>query len=191
MRKLITFGLIALVSMPVQADIYEQIGVCKKTEDSAKQLECFKALPDNAAVKSGAWSKEIDKSPIDDSRTVIITSEEITANSGKNVLLALRCKEAKPSVFVATKLFFGTPKSEGVPVIVRLDELKAEEQTWGATPDGDVLFNDSPQFIDKLLSHQKLTLRLQDYDKTKHDVIVDLTDLPNQMTEFKESCKTS
>lgn len=188
--RFIAMCLLTLVSAASNADIYEQIGVCKKLEDSAKKLECFAALPEKSEEKSGTWTKEIDKSPIDDSKTVFINSEELTANSGKKVALALRCKEAKPEVLVATDMFFGLMRDNGIPTIARFDEEKAEEQNWGSNPEGSILFaKSSKNFIKAMLSHKKLTLRLQEFNGSKHDISIDLAGLSEQMTEFKEVCK--
>lgn len=53
MRKLIGLGLIAMVSLPVQADIYEQIKSCGSKESESAMLICFKGLP---IAKVSEWN---------------------------------------------------------------------------------------------------------------------------------------
>ena len=181
MRKLITFGLIALVSLPVGADIYEQIGACKKTEDAAKQLECFKALPDKEkadGISSNEfkWSYGLTPDKMSDTpyqfATIVSTSniELDFPYEGKHyATLALREHGGDKKIMIALQKAQFTCDIPSCDIDLRFDENSTQTRR-AKYPDGgntSTLFieEDYPSFIEKLSKAKTLKISVPIYQK--------------------------
>jgi hypothetical protein len=178
MRKfLLPVACCLLAVMPTQSksqsvlEIAAGIKFCKTLTDDPTRLKCYDGLftdkepPVSEKPKiEASWDITENKSPIDDSPQV---SGLLAADGGAG--LVLRCKEKKTeAIFSKQFSYFGS--SNGLKVLVRINDGKPIETEWSPSTTGQAVFAPAAvQFIRALPENGKLFIRATVYNGSNAD----------------------
>lgn len=176
-----------------------ELAVCSTEKDSVKRLACFDGLATKAGVDSakteaapskGKWDVQVNTSPVDDSKTVILRLDGENSVSQRYTTttptLILRCQEKHTEAYITFGFFLGSDSTE---VTHRLDKQKAEEREWGISTDHQAMFAPKPiDFIRKLLKAETLFLRVTPYGESPVSVSFNLTGLAESIKPLQDAC---
>ena len=202
MKTLIALACVAVFSFPLgvcAADLAADLAQCAKVTDSIKRLECFDGLVKKSTVKETqapsdtAWHVDRSKSKLDDSETVVLSTDALEAIPGplqvKKVrpALIIRCSEGETDLFVSWGMFIG---SRSVEVTERIDSEKAVTASWGLSTDGKATFKDGPvPYIKQLMGHKKLLLQVTPFNENPRLVEFNITGIDEAIKPVQEACR--
>lgn len=123
-----------------------------------------------AKAKPGVWTVETTTSPIDDTKTVVLSvaaDNEITGWPALKVRpsLILRCKESNVDVYVVTGM---AAAGEETPVTMRLDKREARRSSWLNSTSRDSIFypDGSASFVGDLAESETLLVELTPFNSS-------------------------
>lgn len=163
-------------------------------------------------VPTDRWQVREDRSPMDDSNTVMLSLDSGDVMQGPlgtvTPSLIVRCQEGKTSVYVVTGMaasieedIAGGP-SEFHKVRIRLDDGAVSYESWGESTDHKALFasvHDSSgdvaafsggaaEFAKKLAGISKLTFQFTPFDGSPQVARFDVRGLDNHLGKVAEAC---
>jgi type VI secretion system protein VasI len=148
-------------------------------------------------IPTGKWITTFNKSPFDDSQTVILSLNAnfpVTGwiNDTKVPLLVVQCREKKTDVYI--KVGMAQNVETGLynqsTVRVRFDSDEAEDVITDHSTDNESLFFHDPNaFINKMLQHEKLTFGFIPFNSSSVETSFDLHGLSEAIKPLQEVCK--
>ena len=150
-----------------------------------------RSSPPPPSAPKAAWDVTEERSPVDDSPTVILSlgSNKPTQNrfgSDTSNRLIIRCREHRTDVYIATDEFLG---SEGSRVITRIDDRASQSNTWSHSTDGKAVFAPNPiPLAQTLATSQMLFARISDFNGTAYDVEFKLVGLVGLLPKVAQAC---
>jgi len=144
---------------------------------------------------SGDWTKSVSRSPMDDSKAVVLTKraeQEIRGRFGAEMpRLVLRCSENKTEAYVNV----GTPVEHHgrdyhrSRVRVRFDAEPALAASYTMSTSRDALFAPKPiALIRQMLLHDQLVLEVTPSGSGSQTATFDLNGLGDHIGELQEAC---
>jgi uncharacterized membrane protein len=146
-------------------------------------------------AKGGNWQIARDRSPMDGSKTVILS---LTANAPVEIWLGektpklfIRCKESKTAVYVLTDTAsqpeYGSYDTYGVRV--RIDDRPARSQRWSESTDNTALFSPEPVALARQLSAaRRLRFEFTPFNASRAVAEFDLHGLSDVLSEVTTAC---
>jgi len=178
----------------------ENISECAVKKDDLSRLKCYDDFVKSLGIKNttptikvhSKWIVTKDKSPIDDSDTVVLTldsSEPIINNYQQLVTptIILRCSRNTTNAYVTWDMFLGT---DTIQVLSRIDKKRATTKTWYISTDYKATF--APKnisFIKSLFGHKKLVLQLTPYGSSTKTTSFDISGIEEQIKPLRKACK--
>lgn len=168
-------------------DLKKEIAKCASIENSIERLAAYDALSKSLGVAEpassntngpGKWQTQTDISPIDDSKTLIMT---LTANEELKVghksvtpTLILRYKEGIIELFISYgDVFIGT---DSTVVTTRVDKQEAITQPWGISTNHSAVFEKSSSKLTTTMNGAStLVVRLTPYGESPVTTSFDIT----------------
>lgn len=142
------------------------------------------------------WQVSIDTSPMDDSRTVILSlvaNESIRAwpSETHTPTLMIRCKEHETDLYVVNgaqpNVEYG--ETDAATVRLRLDSAAAYSQLWNKSTDGVALFARNPVILAKRLSAASmLTYQFTPFNSAPVTTTFTLDGLAGQLSQVATAC---
>lgn len=152
---------------------------------------------DNTPPLSKGWRVKVDTSPMDDSRTVVLSLDAnetfLSWPSEENrATLIIRCKEHQTELYVVTgtspNVEYGL--SDEATVRLRIDSSPASSQTWGKSTDGEALFARSAiSLARRLAGARRLTFQFTPYNSNPATSTFDLEGLAQELPKVAEACR--
>jgi hypothetical protein len=147
------------------------------------------------AAKGGNWQVTRERSPMDGSKTIILTlpaQEPITVWLGeKTPELVVRCRESKTDVYVVTDTAaqpeYGSYNTYSVRV--RIDDRPARSQRWSESTDNVALFSSDAVGLAKQLSAaRRLRFQFTPFNASPAVAEFDLQGLRDVLPEVAAAC---
>lgn len=154
--------------------------------------------PDQIAVQD-KWQAKEDRSPMDDSRTVILaldSDEAIEGPIGSNKpTLIVRCKEGNTQVYVATGMAASIEEDiDGGPTVnhkvrVRLDNGNPGLEYWYESTDHKALFTtDGVEYAKQLAAAHTFTFEFTPFDGSPQVARFDVWGLRDHLNKVADAC---
>src|SRR3569623_2973573 len=175
------------------------LAVCRAIGDGAKRLVCYDDLAakrgsapkSSATAGPGQWSVQETGSPVDDSKTVVVTLEAmspIKGTLGQAVVptMVLRCQQNHTEAYINFDVFLGT---EQIAVLTRYDSAPAATTTWTTSTDHKAAFMPSPvAAIHSMKASSKLLVQLTPYSESPVMTTFDLTGADQATKGIRDTC---
>lgn len=158
------------------------------------------------ASPTDKWHVTVDKSPMDDSKSVALTldsEDEVQGPLGKvRPSLIVRCQEKKTDVYITTGMA-ANMEADGEHVVgIRLDDGAARHENWSESTDhaalfaSDVIWNgDEPtfhggriEFAKRLAGANQLTFQFTPFDGSPQTARFNLRGLDTHLHDVAEAC---
>jgi len=198
-QLLLVFIFIAISNTAFAVELKKEIAKCANVEGELARLVCYDKLADTVGVSKkkttnlkrvGNWLVEIDKNPIDDSKTVvgILSAQDGTSKWGKPVSLFLRCRSKETDVYINWGSYLG---NDNLVVLTRIGAEEATANIWTSSTDKTATFYQGEviEFIKKLSSSKKFVAQLTPYMESPITAIFDLTGIDKVTRYVKETCE--
>lgn len=196
---LIIWGLISTFSANAQEDnIQKRIAQCSTVESDLERLECYDNLSKDMGfvdvpeiIESegvGKWNVNVDRNPLDDSKTVVLVLEADEGKSrwGQPVGLVLRCKSNKTEVFIVWNDYLGSKAF----VTTRIGSEQAKKQEWSLSTNSKATFysGNDITFIRKLLAADKFVAQVTPYNESPITAVFDVRGLSEAIKPLQDAC---
>lgn len=149
------------------------------------------------APLTGKWIVRKERSPIDDSRRVILMRDAKGPASGglmrKHPTLVLRCNENETKLYISFGFRIGSYLDEGpAPITYRIGDFPAVDARWSPSTDRKALGLWSGQtsipFIRKLVDAERFVARAADSDGLRTTAVFDISGLKEAIKPLAEAC---
>ncbi len=180
-------------------ELNKEIAKCAAVDGELSRLTCYDKLANTIGVsmkkstnqkKTGNWMMEIQKNPIDDSKTVIGV---LTAKSGKSkwgnpISLILRCQSKQTEAYINWGSYLGDDSPE---VLVRIGDTEAVTERWGSSTDKTVTFYraDAIEFAKSLESSKKFVAQVTPYMESPITAVFELNGIDKVVKSIREICE--
>jgi type VI secretion system protein VasI len=180
------------------------IAKCAAEQDSVKRLECFDALAKRLEVADAKlttqvfskWRVNTRISPLDDSKTVVLSIRAESAISGwpgkvYTPILILRCQQRKTEAYVTTGM---SPNVElglhdQATVTLRFDKEKAFMTVTGKATDGQALFfRDGMTLILQMMKYETMLFQFVPYNSSAVLTTFDLRGIVDAVQPLRAQC---
>lgn len=153
-----------------------------------------------AQAPANKWHVTEDRSPMDDSKTVVLSLDSDDVIEGplgpSTPSLIVRCKEAKTQVYIHTGMAASVEEDlDGGPsdvhtVKIRLDQGDAVTEHWGESTAHEALFSsrDGIEFAKQLAEAQTLTFQFTPFDANPAIARFNLRGLDTHLRKVAEAC---
>lgn len=188
-----------LCSTAFATELNKEIAKCAAVDGELARLTCYDKLANTIGVskkkstnqkKAGNWIMEIQKNPIDDSKTVISI---LTAKSGKSkwgspISLILRCQSKQTEAYINWGSYLGDDSPE---VLIRIGDTEAVTERWGSSTDKTATFcsADAIAFVKSLESNKKFVAQVTPYMESPITAIFDLNGIDKVVKSIREICE--
>lgn len=156
---------------------------------------------ENQPVSTDKWRIKEDKSPMDDSKTVVLSLESEDMIQGplgaKRPSLVIRCQEGKTDTYVVTHMaasveedYDGAPRLDHT-VKIRFDDGNAIQEFWEESGSHDALFIGADgKELAKTLSHtQRFTFQFTPFNANPAVARFDLQGLDSHLGKVADACR--
>ena len=195
-------SVLALASVSAYAqdsNLESEFSECANKSEMADRLICYDNLAvDRGLLKSraqsksdkGNWRVEVETSPIDDSKTVVVSTpstEKIKARYGfVEPILFLRCKEGELNMYIHWGTFIGT---QDAYLTLRFGTEEAYDEAWSTSTSRKATFAPNPAAkIRGLERVEKFLARVTPYGENPVLASFDTTGLKEASAQLKEVC---
>lgn len=185
------------------ASMLEVLKKDKKFKDAQKRANEYskyiqeqeKALQEAKINAASKWEISTDSSPIDDTKTVILSLRANNALNGwlatHTPVLTIRCHERKTDVILEMGMpayvEYGYYNQHTVEM--RLDRGKAFKQKWSESTDNDSLFAPSPIPLAKKIANSKtMMIRVTPHNSSPQTIDFDTFGLEYKLGEVSKAC---
>jgi type VI secretion system protein VasI len=138
---------------------------------------------------TGKWITQIDKNPLDDTKTVtlILQADEGKSSMGDPIYLIIRCMSNKTELYIKWQDYLGL---DSVSVTTRIGNAKAETKMWNLSTDSKASFYPGSPilFIKNLMSADKLVAQTTPYGENPIIAIFDIRGLTEAIKLIQETC---
>jgi len=177
----------------------KEFAKCTFIKGELARLDCFDNLakeknidglqPQQVNIQDkGKWQVNIDKNPVDDSKTVSLV---LNADSGKSawnkkIFMVIRCKSNKTEMYINWRDYLGNKAS----VLTRIGDNKARTKTWGLSSDSKASFHPRGTigFLNTMMKSNKFLAQITPYSETPVTAIFNTTGLKNAIKPLRETC---
>lgn len=170
---------------------------CLDIHDNKARLACYDKQAGyeedpkpSPTLDNGNWRKIEEISPVDDSKTVILslsTDDKVRRGvMSASPLLLIRCQQNKTSLYIDWGTFITTGR---ISILTRIDKEKAQTSTWLMSTDNEASF--APQAINlikNLLGKETLTTQVTPYNDSTYTVKFNISGLENAIKPVREAC---
>jgi type VI secretion system protein VasI len=183
----------------------KKIDTCKSMTDSKQRLSCYDSLFERKVeVKSdennmGKWVVTEDVSPIDDSKTVMLTLDADTPiqvrYGEKTPYLVIRCKEKITEMYIGFDTFLG---SNTIYPTTRIDSEKAvSNMKWSIATNHSSMFYHSSNnktsvkitdFLKNLQTKNKYFVQVTPYSENPVNTTFTITGLDEAIKPLRAAC---
>ena len=198
----ILFSLSLMTQYPAQSQTIEEGKECGAVKDTAKRLLCydlvFKTTQSNVPIiGKGSWDVSIDKSKLDDSKSVFLFLDSIDLHtdrygSEKSLNIIIRCKENSTALYISFADQFMSDLNGGDIVTYRIDKQKAKKKTFSASNNSAFLglWNGgrSIPFIKELISGKELYVVATPHSSSAVSGAFKIEGLREAIKPLREAC---
>ena len=191
-----------LVAGSVQSETVEQqISKCTSLKSDVARLACYDGivvavrtaaapLPEikPEVTKNEKWETRITVSPIDNSRSIMLT---LVADKGKSswgtpVKLHIECNQQKTSLFIHWQDFLGNEAK----VATRLGNGTPREERWQLSDDSQTTFypGDTPVFLRQLMAMDTVVFQVTPYFEQSITAVFEMKGLGEAIKPVREAC---
>jgi hypothetical protein len=196
---LLVLPIIALCNTAFAIEFKSEIAKCASVEGELARLDCYDKLANTAGVnkkksvnqkKFGKWTLEVNKNPIDDSKTVIgiLAAKDGKSKWGRPISLILRCQSKQTDAYITWGSYLGDDSPE---VLVRIGDAEAVTERWGASTDKTATFyiSDVIGFVKSLEKNKKFVIQITPYMESPITAVFDLSGIDKVTKALKETCE--
>jgi len=158
------------------------------------------------ASPTDKWHVTEEKSPMDDSKTIVLTLDSDDMIQGPlgavRPSMIVRCKEKKTDVYIATHMAANVEADDEHTVGIRLDDGPAEHEDWSESTDHEALFasdmiwtDHEPtysggriEFAKRLAGASRLTFQFTPFDGSPQVAQFDVRGLDPHLHKVAEAC---
>lgn len=183
-----------------------EMKACAAKTNTVLRIACFDALASKfkLTVESNTTTKPVSKNwlvtdsknPIDDSRTVVVST---TANSGRSsygdkIALIARCQSNKTELYINWNDFLGDDSSsvysEYKYVTTRIGSGKAETNKWGISTDSKATFAPdwAGDWIKRIAKADELVVQTTPYNESPVTAVFDVSGLRDAAEPLAATC---
>lgn len=198
MKRITWITILLLASPATYAASNSGIYKCKKIESPLERLACYDRITStsgnedkgSAGNKHTNWSVSTSASPVDDSKTVTLTTradKPFTAMMGSaHPILLVRCKQNKTEMFISWDTYINI---QSTPVLTRLDKGKATTASWGVSTDNSATFAPRPiSLIKSMFGKNTLLAQVTPYGQSPASVSFDVRGLKDAIKPLRQAC---
>ncbi|AQS50748.1 hypothetical protein PAEH1_02780 [Paenalcaligenes hominis] len=203
--------LAASLSFSVSAQTPDDLIRCSVASDSTERLKCFDGLAskeqarrDEAAKKdlsapksTGDWRVQIDQSPIDDSKTVVLVSKTKDTIPGRfkevsSPSLVLRCLRNTTSAYINFDGHHMADIQGYGKITFRVDKNKAFSRNTDVSTDNKALGfwsgGTAIPFIKQLLGGETLLIQATPFSESPITFTIDISGIDEAVKPLRETC---
>lgn len=197
----LSFHIVSIVLIFVGPLVAQDVSHCVRIDDPDTRLNCF----DDAFVETEVqqplsqsdWSVRVDKSALDDSKTVVLTltsKDQFWNQYGqlKRGTLIIRCMENTTSLYTVWGDHFMSDNGNSGRVDYRVDAKKASRVSMRESTDNKALGlwsgGQSIPFIKKLLGAEQLYIRATPFSESAVEMAFNVTGLEKAIEPLREAC---
>jgi Type VI secretion system VasI, EvfG, VC_A0118 len=190
--------IIFLCNTAYAVELKKEIAKCATVEGELARLNCYDKLADTIGVskkkltnqkKTGKWVIDVEKNPIDDSKTIvaILDAKSGISNFGRPVSLLLRCQSKTTDAFINWGSYLGDDSPE---VLIRIGDAEATTERWNSSTDKTATFypGDAIEFVKKLEINKKFVAQITPYMESPITAVFDLNGIEKVTKTLKETC---
>lgn len=202
MKRLFIAVLLLLLSGSVmaQSDPSQGLLTCSAISDSEERLACYDSLADEAAppvaTSSGNWDVSVDTNPIDDSETVVLSTDSTEGSTvsrfGDDFNLILRCRSGELDAYINWSDYLG---SDTTQVTYRIGTSEAKTDTWYLSTDSmATFFSVNPPatraFIEDLAEadNGRLIAQVTPYNENPSTAVFNISGLSGLLEQLYQPC---
>lgn len=184
---------------------FESRDQCRDESGDGRRLACYDRFysptfagahvesdADDSGVNVGGWQTNIDTSPIDDSKNVVISVEGNDSfttqfGQGSTPSLVISCRERKTELYIDWGAYLGLDETT---MIHRIDKQKAVNRTWSISTDTNAVFyrGNVVSFIKNLSSGKTLFAEIIPYNANAVSTTFNLEGLSGALKPLQKSC---
>ena len=187
--------------LPANADVNADLKQCDSITARHTRDKCFYALQDRLSIAAPntnlKWKVSKRSSLDDDSSSITISLNADISIFGRPAVmntasLALRCKERRPAVYVATGM---SPQNykygpDGGVVTIRFDKGNATIQhVLESTDDKEIRLEKGAGLINKMIQHKSMVLTFSPFNSSPAMATFDLRGLAEAVKPLKDTCQ--
>lgn len=199
------------LSLSVNAQTPDDLIRCSVVSDSTERLKCFDGLAskeqakrDEAAKKdlspprsTGDWRVQIDQSPVDDSKTVVLISKTKDALPGRfgkesSPSLVLRCLRNTTSAYINFDGYHMADIQGYGKITFRVDKNKAFSRNTDVSTDNKALGfwsgGSAIPFIKQLLGGETLLVQATPFSESPLTFSIDISEIDEAVKPLRETC---
>jgi type VI secretion system protein VasI len=162
-------------------------------DDVVQVVEPIEPLPPAQPREDDGWTKRVDTSPIDDSRSIYLhlNAEEPVGPAYDRTYpsLHLRCVENSTAAYVSLGIYLGLYDARAE---YRIDGDEAKTETWQISDSGDAAGHffggGAIPFVKSLLDTEKLVVRLYPYSESPVTMTFRTAGLREHAADLAETC---
>ncbi len=200
-RTLAFLSFVFAVTLSIaQTEASQGLLQCSAIKATTERLACYDALADSAippvASNADHWNINVDTNPVDDTKTVVVTTEATDDSSnaqfGDEFVLILRCQSGEIDAYIKWFEFLG---SDTTQVTYRIGTQAAKTDTWYISTDNLSTFfsQNEPankKFIDDLVAadNGRLVAQVTPYSESSYVAIFNVAGLSKIVNQLYEPC---
>ena len=184
-----------------------EIKVCAAKSNTVTRIACYDALANkykmttesNTTTKkavSSNWTVSDSTNPLDDSRTVVISTTAKTGKSswGDRVTLIARCQSNETELYINWNDYLGNDStsvySEYKNVTTRIGSFKAEQTRWGLSTDSKATFAPGwgGDWIKKIAAADEFVAQTTPYNESPITAVFDVSGLRDAAEPLASTC---
>ncbi|MGE6696847.1 type VI secretion system-associated protein TagO [Hyphomonas sp. NPDC076900] len=200
-----TFG-ISTFSATAQTVPDKDLKECASKSNVVSRISCYDALAakhkftteTNTTVRrpSKNWTVSDTTNPLDDTRTVIISTTSTSGRSsyGNSITLIARCKSNETELYINWNDYLGDDSSnvysEYKYVTTRIGSAKAETNKWSVSTDSKATFAPgwAGEWIKRISKENELVVQTTPYGENPVTAVFDVSGLRTAAEPLAETC---
>ena len=178
------------------------LSTCTSIETPLARLACYDNLagrtntnPQTSATGSlsANWAVNIDTNPIDDSQSVVISTDAVEGRSdyGRAPALVLRCSSGETDFYIVWDDYIGS--DEDAYVTSRVGDEQANRRLWGLSTDSTATFYPGNQaglvnHIMEIMNADRYVAQITPYNSSPVTAVFDVSGLTEVIKPLRDTC---